>query len=1108
MATFPLTSTTDTITGSNFDDTMLGTAADLNPTDTLDGSAGYDILSLFGAGTFDLTKLAQFDGFELVKMNGDGYILTLRDGQDLDVDASGATGSGTINLGSGKSTVSLAPGGGKVNFSSGDAIVTGIGKGYPAGASYEFKFSTGTANVHLENVGYNGSSFTFSSGAVTLDIKNLGYGYFSLGAGDATVTLHGELYGTTVVQLSTGAYHFDASDSFSSPVYFYADSNQDFKAGNVLIGNEGNYNSKFDPYHSQLNLSGSKDVFDLSDVTIQQVPILSLSQATVIGDKGLEGFSSITGNGTVFYSGITADLSKTSAGLGIQIVTDNTLGTTFLTKDTQTSLNVKGGVGYDILITDKFSFTIDQRSKLFDDHSIEKIVDASGTYLSPPHISVEEISEDDVVNAAEAQAAGGLIIDGTAWNLQKDAPLELKLNGYSYYTTANDGKWSITVPQSDVAALGSGADYLVAVQASNDSGLGQATRYIAIDTEAPVPVLAINAITADNVVNAAEAGGSVQVSGTVSGEFKAGDTVSLTVNGVVSSGQVEWWGAFSIAVQGSDLAADADHSVAGSITTTDSAGNSGSGTAAKAYSVDTAAPVPVLAIDAITADNVVNAAEAGGSVQVSGTVSGEFKAGDTVSLTVNGVVSTGQVTAGGAFSIAVQGSDLAADADHSVAGSITTTDAAGNSGTGTAAKAFDLAPVLSINVLTTILPEGDGPSTVFRFALALDAASKSAQRVDWHLSGSGPDAVDAADFGGMLPEGTVNFAAGQTTAEVTVLVSGDSAVELDESFTLTLSNESEGISLTAATATATIQNDDLTATDDVYVVLQGKSLNVPASVGLLSNDISALPAHTSLVTEGSHGTLLLGVDGGFSYVPSIAFNGKDDFIYRATDGGGATASAMSSVFVVPVLVGETTTTLNLLKLSAEQQVAATYIAFLGRAADADGFEFWIGEFNDGLQGQNSATLFANIASSFGVSDEAKALYPFLTHPFGATDSEVHAFLDSIYNNMFNRASDAAGLAYWTDQVRQTLQAGQFVGSVLIDIISGAQDTGEGKDITTLMAKVLVGLEYVHEQQEHQTIWAGDSDIVAATSLVRTVTSDPETLLVGLQNAEALIASHP
>jgi len=53
------------------------------------------------------------------------------------------------------------------------------------------------------------------------------------------------------------------------------------------------------------------------------------------------------------------------------------------------------------------------------------------------------------------------------------------------------------------------------------------------------------------------------------------------------------------------------------------------------------------------------------------------------------------------------------------------------------------------------------------------------------------------------------------------------------------------------------------------------------------------------------------------------------------------------------------------------------------------------------------------------------------------------------------------LAYWTGQIRQAMAQGQFVGAVLLSIIGGAQNTSGGQDITTLMNKVAVGLEYVH-----------------------------------------------
>ncbi|WIX29278.1 Ig-like domain-containing protein [Bacillus amyloliquefaciens] len=76
--------------------------------------------------------------------------------------------------------------------------------------------------------------------------------------------------------------------------------------------------------------------------------------------------------------------------------------------------------------------------------------------------------------------------------------------------------------------------------------------------------------------------------------------------------------------------------------------------------VDTTAPVDLaITLDAnITDDDVINAAEAGQQIPVSGTVTGEFQAGDTVTLTVNGKPFTGPVDADGRFTILVTSSRM------------------------------------------------------------------------------------------------------------------------------------------------------------------------------------------------------------------------------------------------------------------------------------------------------------------------------------------------------------------------------------------------------------------------------------------------------------------
>ena len=95
------------------------------------------------------------------------------------------------------------------------------------------------------------------------------------------------------------------------------------------------------------------------------------------------------------------------------------------------------------------------------------------------------------------------------------------------------------------------------------------------------------------------------------------------------------------------------------LTGTDDAGNPFSATTTSTHTVDLTANATIT-VDDITADDVVNAAEAGGTIAVTGTVGGDVQVNDTVTLTVNGTDYTGTV-ASGAFSIDVPGTALTAD---------------------------------------------------------------------------------------------------------------------------------------------------------------------------------------------------------------------------------------------------------------------------------------------------------------------------------------------------------------------------------------------------------------------------------------------------------------
>ncbi|MCF8106545.1 MAG: DUF4214 domain-containing protein [Desulfohalobiaceae bacterium] len=142
-------------------------------------------------------------------------------------------------------------------------------------------------------------------------------------------------------------------------------------------------------------------------------------------------------------------------------------------------------------------------------------------------------------------------------------------------------------------------------------------------------------------------------------------------------------------------------------------------------------------------------------------------------------------------------------------------------------------------------------------------------------------------------------------------------------------------------------------------------------------------------------------------------------------------------------------------LTAQQFLQATYVAYWGRAADPQGFNHWLGEFNDG-------TLdFAGIADNFALSDEATDNFTYFNaaknFPNLIDDNMRENFVKEIYNNLFERAPEADALTYWVDQLK-TAEGGATPGSFIADIVYTAYQQREGDssdDWTSVSNKVEV-----------------------------------------------------
>ncbi|WP_422510330.1 beta strand repeat-containing protein, partial [Stenotrophomonas sp. GZD-301] len=190
----------------------------------------------------------------------------------------------------------------------------------------------------------------------------------------------------------------------------------------------------------------------------------------------------------------------------------------------------------------------------------------------------EDLNGDGILNADElgtdgtfnAQVAlGPDAIDGTVVNI----------NGTNYTVTAADLANGFITAAIPVTGEGPVTIHAEAVDAQGNLDVADADVTVTLDVTPPditTTVLAIDPVTADNILDATEAGGSVTLTGTLTNIPTDAVTtgVVVTVNGVDYTATVDAVaGTWTVDVAGSGLAADSDLTVDATATFTDLAGN-------------------------------------------------------------------------------------------------------------------------------------------------------------------------------------------------------------------------------------------------------------------------------------------------------------------------------------------------------------------------------------------------------------------------------------------------------------------------------------------------------------------------------------------------------
>src|SRR5471030_2744265 len=170
-----------------------------------------------------------------------------------------------------------------------------------------------------------------------------------------------------------------------------------------------------------------------------------------------------------------------------------------------------------------------------------------------------------------------------------------------------------------------------------------------------------------------------------------------------------------------------------------------------------------------------------------------------------------------------------------------------------------------------------------------------------------------------------------------------------------------------------------------------------------------------------------------------------------------------------------------------------YVAYFGRPADAAALP----NFSAALAAANAPTGLAELTSayasndavhalidSFGNSAESASLYGAL----GSGAANASNFITAIYANLFNRAPDAGGLAFWTTAIAS---GALTPGAAALNIAAGAagNTTTQGQlDALTLNNKTAVAAMFTADLNSPVYVagYVGDSAAAAARALLHGV----------------------
>ncbi|WP_299987509.1 adhesin [uncultured Ruegeria sp.] len=232
-----------------------------------------------------------------------------------------------------------------------------------------------------------------------------------------------------------------------------------------------------------------------------------------------------------------------------------------------------------------------------------------------------------------------------------------------------DGSWSVSLTSAEAAGLPQGIS-TVTIRHLEGSGTELSTETAQFDVDTVPPTLAITAFSAGTVLNTAERGENLEISGTTDAEN--GQIVAVTIGGRTYQGAVSG-GGWSVTVPAADLAALPDG--ANVAVTADIADRAGNPADQATGAFDTDFSVPALTLNPVGGGSI-DLADVGGDLVLTGTTTAEN--GQTVTVSFEGQNYVGAAL-GGNWSVTIPNADLSGLVTGTPASvSVVVNDAAGN----------------------------------------------------------------------------------------------------------------------------------------------------------------------------------------------------------------------------------------------------------------------------------------------------------------------------------------------------------------------------------------------------------------------------------------------